>query len=108
MSVNRIYEWSRLQPQKTAIVYNDFALDYLTFALTIEAARKFFEQQKLPVGRMAIVVVDNLVSAWVLIIALRAIGLNTISVKSVSEAQDLGIRDVACLVALVIDRDGNF
>src|ERR1700742_1938258 len=95
---NRIYEWARSEPARTAVIFGDAPVSYAVFSCVIEASRKFLERQALPVGRTAIVLCDSLLETWVLIIALRAVGLNTISVSSIAQAVELKIKDVACVV----------
>ncbi len=98
MIVNRIYEWAKCQPEKTAVIWNDVSVSYLSFANAIIATIEFFQQENLPGGRTAIVLVYNLLDAWLIVMALRALGLNTISVTSIAAADALRIRDVACVV----------
>jgi acyl-coenzyme A synthetase/AMP-(fatty) acid ligase len=98
MIVDRIYEWAKCQPDKTAVIWNDVSVSYLSFANAIRANFDFFQQENLPVGRTAIVLVHNLLDAWLIIMALRALGLNTIAVTSIAAADALKIRDVACVV----------
>src|SRR3954465_1736580 len=105
MGINSIYEGARLQPAKPALIYNDAPISYELFARSIEAVRKFFEQQQLPAGQTAIVLVNNLVSAWAVVIALRAAGLNTVSVETLARAKELQLRDVACVVTTRHEQD---
>jgi acyl-coenzyme A synthetase/AMP-(fatty) acid ligase len=98
MIVSRIYEWAKCQPEKTAVIWNHVSVSYLSFANAILAKIEFFQQENLPAGRTAIVLVYNLLDAWLIIMALRALGLNTISVTSIPAANALKIRDVACIV----------
>ena len=104
MIVNRIYEWARIQPHKTALIQNDAVISYAVFARTIDATRKFFEQQNLPTGGTAIVLVEQFSDAWIIVLALRALGLNTISVRSISTAEELKVRDAACVVVTQIEQ----
>ncbi len=100
MVTNRIYEWARSQPAKTAVIYNDHALSYLDFARAIEFARSFFERQGLPVGQTVVIHQSNSVAfdAWLYVMALRALGFNTICVPSVDQVEALKLRNVAGIV----------
>jgi acyl-coenzyme A synthetase/AMP-(fatty) acid ligase len=98
MIVNRICEWAKSQPEKTAVIWNGVSVSYLSFANAIRATFEFFQGENLAVGRTAIVLVQNLLDAWLIVMALRALGLNTISVTSIAAANALRIRDVACVV----------
>ena len=98
MIIHHIQCWAHSHPAKTALIYNDTPISYASFARAIEAARGFLEQQQLPAGRTAIVLVDNLMDAWTLVMALRGLGLTTIAVQSIAQAEQLNISDVACIV----------
>jgi acyl-coenzyme A synthetase/AMP-(fatty) acid ligase len=95
---NRIYELARCQPTKTAVIHNDTPLSYAAFSRTIDVSCRFLEQQKLPVGRTAIVLSNNILDCWMTVIALRTIGLNTIVIQSIAQVADLKLRDVVCVV----------
>lgn len=96
--VDRIYEWAQRQPHKKAIIWNDFSLNYLQFSNAIQSTRSFLQRENLPAGRTAIVLVRSLLDAWIIVMALRAVGLHTISAGSMVEAESLKINDVACIV----------
>ena len=98
MITNRIYEWARTQPAKTAIIHHERLYSYAVFARAIEATKTFFENRTLPAGRTAIVCVNNLADAWIVVLGLRSLGLNTICVNSLTVAKVLSVRDVACVV----------
>jgi acyl-coenzyme A synthetase/AMP-(fatty) acid ligase len=98
MITNRIYEWARTQPAKTAMIHGDRLYSYAVFARAIEATRIFLRNLKLPAGRTAVVCIGNLADAWIVLLGLRSIGLNTISVSSIKAAKSLGVRDIACVV----------
>ena len=104
MITNRIYEWAGAQPAKTAIIHNDHLFSYAVFARAIEATKAFFEKQTLPIGRTAIVCASNLADAWIYVLGLRSIGLNTICVSSFAAAKALNVRDVACIVVTEAER----
>ncbi len=97
MITNRIYEWARVQPGKPALIYNDSVFDYAYFAKSIEAARQSLEKYNLPQGATAIVLVSNFFDAWRVNIALRTLGLNTISISSLDQIPALQIKNVACI-----------
>ena len=98
MIVDRIYEWAKREPDKTALIWNDVSLSYRSFSNAIQRAHYFFQRENLPVGRTAIVLVNCFLDAWIIIMAMRELGLNTISVHSIEEADLIKISDVACVV----------
>src|SRR6185503_12698842 len=95
MLLERIYEWAHSHPTKTAIVCDDVAINYASFSRAIEAARRFLEPHAGPAGRTAIVLVNSPLDSWILLLALRSLGLNTICVDSIEAAEELKLRDVA-------------
>ena len=99
MIVERIYEWANRQPDKTAVVFRDVSLSYRSFSNSIRAACEFFKRENLPAGRTAVVLVENRLDAWIIAMALRALGLDTIPASRISAVQSLKIKDVACIVA---------
>src|SRR5262245_23729739 len=98
MVVDRIYQWARSHPTKTAIVCDDVAINYAAFSRAIDAARRFLKPHALPVGRAAIVLFNSPLDGWVLLLALRSLGLNTICVRTIEVAEQLKLRDVAFVV----------
>jgi acyl-coenzyme A synthetase/AMP-(fatty) acid ligase len=104
MVIEHIYEWARLQPTKPALIFNDNVVDYAAFAQTIEGYRKSLEMEGLPAGTVAVVAVANLPDAWVLVLALRALGLTTIHVNSLAQAKALELKNVSCVVAAADER----
>ena len=107
MIVERIYEWARLEPTKTALIHNDKFINYATFAGAIESSRTFLSGQNLSVGKVAVVLTKNLVDAWINVLALRALGLTTVHVPSLAQAKALAIRNLSCLVTTTTERLSN-
>jgi acyl-coenzyme A synthetase/AMP-(fatty) acid ligase len=89
MVIDRIYEWARLQPDRTAVIYNDQAISYAAFARAIEATRKFLAGQHLPAGSTAALVIYHLIDCWITCIAARAIGLDTVALSDISKGAQL-------------------
>jgi len=98
MLLERIYEWAHSHPTKTAIICNDVAVNYASFSRAIDAARRFLEPHALPAGRTAIVLVHSPADAWIILLALRSLGLNTICVYSIDHALQLKLRNMAFVV----------
>jgi acyl-coenzyme A synthetase/AMP-(fatty) acid ligase len=98
MIVDRIYEWAKRQPEKPAVIWNDVPLSYRSFSNAIRTSCDCFQRENLPVGRTAIVLANGLLDAWIIVMALRTLGLNTISVDSIKQVESLKIRDVACII----------
>jgi acyl-coenzyme A synthetase/AMP-(fatty) acid ligase len=105
MNANRIFEWARVQPDKAALIHNDFATSYLVFARAIDAARRFFAAQELEAGRTAVVVIGHLAHEWIVLLALRSLGLDTLCVPSVEVADGLNLGNVGCVVTTDVERE---
>src|SRR5262249_22617976 len=98
MLLERIYEWGRSHPTKTAIICNDVAINYASFSRAIDGVRRFLGPHALPAGRTAIVLAHSPADAWIILLALRSLVLNTICVQSIERAEQLKLRDVAFVV----------
>ncbi len=98
MIIERIYQRALSQPDRPALIWNDISLNYLSFWNAIRLTCDFFQQQNLPVGGNAIVLVQSLSDAWIIVMALRTLGLNTICIRSNEHAQSLRTRDAACVI----------
>jgi acyl-CoA synthetase (AMP-forming)/AMP-acid ligase II len=64
MLLERIYEWARSHPTKTAMVCDDVAINYASFSRAIDAACRFLQAHALPAGRTGIVLVNSPMDAW--------------------------------------------
>ena len=98
MITSRIYQWARLQPDKAAIIGNDDVLSYRDFAHAINSARRFFAGKGLQATQTALVLPGFLLDAWVFVMALRTLGLNTICVQSPDDAKNLSLTNVSYIV----------
>jgi len=107
MLTSRIYQWAQAGPERTAVIYNDTPISYASFSRAIEDVRVLLEEQGLPAGGVAIVLAKNLLQAWMLDLALRALGLTSISVQSIAQAEELKVRNVACVVVIKRERDAH-
>jgi acyl-coenzyme A synthetase/AMP-(fatty) acid ligase len=104
MITSRLFEWARRQPDKIAVVRNDTALSYAAFARTIAATTDYLAKQGPPQSGTAVVLAKDLLESWFIIMALRSLGLDTISVASLPQIDELKIRNAACLVVPQIDQ----
>jgi len=96
--LERIYEWAHSHPTKPAIICNDVAINYASFSRAIDAARRFLEPHALPAGRTAIVLVHSPPDAWIVLLALRSLGLNTICAYNIDTALWFKPRNMAFVV----------
>ena len=100
----RIVEWGRVQPDRTALLHDDRRTTYAEFAATLAAARAFFVRQALSPDRPIVVLAANLREAWTFLIALQALGFDTVWVRAQGEAAALDLLDFATVVTTPADQ----
>ena len=98
MITNRIHEWARIQPERMALICNAIPLSYATLSRTLDAARRDFAGANLPVGGRVIVLSDDFLDAWLIMLGLRAAGMTTMCAQNAEVAAALAPRDTCCLV----------
>ena len=98
MITNRIFELARSQPESTAIVWKNLKYNYATFSRAIIATRNYFETQTVPRSGIILVVSKSILDCWIIILALRDIGVDTISVLSLAQAETLELLKAECIV----------
>jgi len=107
MNLNRIYEWARKQPTKTALAHNGIAVDYLTFARAAEAHRAFFEGKNIPAKGPAVIAVGNVADSWFIVLALQALGFDTICAPTLAAVNALNVEHMGCLVVTEAEQAGK-
>jgi acyl-CoA synthetase (AMP-forming)/AMP-acid ligase II len=103
MLATTIYRHAKTYPDRLALVFNDQPFTYAEFARRIESVRRFLAPRALRAGRVAVVLIDNLLDAWTATLALRTLGLTTIQIHEASSAAVLALRRIDCWV--VSDRE---
>ncbi|HEY3797797.1 MAG TPA: AMP-binding protein [Caulobacteraceae bacterium] len=95
--LQQIHAAAEATPGKLALVHNGAPVTYSAFWRWIVACRDSLAPL-LPRSGVAALWVDNLLDAWVLALALKSLGLDTLSVRQPEEATGA---DAACLIAVV-------
>ena len=98
MITNRIHEWARLQPDKMALVCNAIPLSYATLSRALAGARDFFAACNLPVGGRVIVLSRHYLDAWLIMLGLRELGMETMCVQNATIAAALAPQGTCRLV----------
>src|ERR1017187_2896436 len=108
MIQKKIYEWAKTQPSRQAVIWNTISLDYASFANTIEVVRQRLKGEQPGRDGTAVVLGRNLLSAWINVIALRALGVTTVSLITLTQAISLELNNVVwVVVASTEDLNGD-
>jgi hypothetical protein len=88
----------RTTPERTAIIYNGKTYSYRSFARHIAVARGYFVRRGYLGPGYAVLPVSNIMDFWILSLALRSLGLTTVSVRSPAMLRKLALTDVRCVI----------
>jgi acyl-coenzyme A synthetase/AMP-(fatty) acid ligase len=91
MIVDRIYFWAMQNPDKTAVIVNGRSVTYGQFARAIDATGERFQTCKLPATGTALIFSEDFLDAWLKVLALRQLGLQTLCVLPWFPMRDLNI-----------------
>jgi acyl-CoA synthetase (AMP-forming)/AMP-acid ligase II len=94
-----IFDWARRTPGRTAVEYNDVAWSYGDFARVIAEARGGFRQRGVEGGGIAAVAVANVRDSWVMILALRSLGVTVAPINAVEVITGLDAPGLRWVVA---------
>ena len=98
MTTQAILDWAHRTPESAALLCNGVSLTYRAFAQAIWQRRDLLLSERLPGEGLAVVVGQDLLDGWLIVHALRSLGLDTIVVDSIDVLMSLGIRDAAAIV----------
>ncbi len=98
MIVDRIFAHARHDPHASALDANGTRWTYAAFACAIDACTQQLAHDNLPVGGLAVLRLDRLTDAWLVGLALRRLGLNTVVLDKAMPIGSLGLPAVHCLV----------
>jgi acyl-CoA synthetase (AMP-forming)/AMP-acid ligase II len=98
MLTHLIFDWAQRTPDRTAVIHNGHAWSYRSFAQAIAAARGYFARCGYVGPGYAVLALSNTMNFWILSLALRSLGLTTVSVKSSAMIRELGLANVHCVV----------
>lgn len=98
MIAQKIFAFAKAGPDKTALIDDGVLTTYGDFARMIGGARAQLARENLPAHKSAIVLGRTFREQWTIVLALRALGIDTISVSNLKMANDLAIRNVSAVV----------
>jgi len=99
MIAQKIFSHAQQKPEKPALIEDGTVTSYGLFARMINAARASLSRQNLPKGQSAIVLGTSFRDQWTIVLALRAMGIDTVSVGGLKMARDLALRNVSAVIA---------
>lgn len=80
------------------MVYNGTAVSYAALARAVKAAIDHLETQEFSTGSAVVVMVNTLPDCWVAVLALQALGIDTVCAKSTAVLDVLGLSNIAGIV----------
>lgn len=98
MYLRHIYNHARNKPQKLAMVSSGQEISYLRLAQLIDHSRSLLIDESLPAGGVVAEMVNDLLGAWVLLLALRSLGRTTVSGSSWGMIEGLDLRDLRAVI----------
>src|SRR5262245_1373187 len=109
MITQLIFQWAKQTPERPAVIYNGVAYSYRSFAWTIAVARGYFARRGYLGPGYAVLAVSNIMNFWILSLALRSLGLTTVSVRSPAILRQLAGRltNVRCVITAPDEPWGN-
>jgi acyl-coenzyme A synthetase/AMP-(fatty) acid ligase len=104
MILEKIFEYARSEPQRTAMHYRGYTISYGEFAFWIAKSRHFLTQHDLPPGSIAVQAnVSCRLDSWAMDLAARSLGVHTIAVRMAEELPQLRLRNVSCVITTIPD-----
>jgi len=104
VAIATLFAQARTTPDKAAVVHNGIPYTYAALAGAIERTRRRLLPQALRPRSLAIICADSLLDSWVLLFALRCLGVSTIALSSATQVKPLRLRDVAAVVTSADER----
>ncbi len=98
MIIDALYSVARQRPDHAALIYNDGVVSYRDLFRMVEGLRQHLAPLALPEGGVAVLCIDGLADGWVATLALRALGLTTISVPALARVAELNLPNIVCVV----------
>jgi acyl-coenzyme A synthetase/AMP-(fatty) acid ligase len=89
--IDRIFAQARATPDKTAMVHDGQALSYAAFVACIVAVRRYAHAAGVARDRVAVLCIRDLAQAWIVGLALRSLGVTTLSVRTAGDLAALAL-----------------
>lgn len=99
MLTARIYHWADRTPNKAAVIHNGRPYSYAAFAGYIALARAVFLRRGIVGPGVAVVLTPHRLDHWIMSLALRALGFDTVNVSVADAIAPLGLADISVVAA---------
>ena len=99
VALDSIFAHARTAPETIAVVHGERAVSYREFGARITLARRFLSGQAIDPGRVAVLCVGDILESWIVRLALRGLGVTTVSARAVSGIAQLGLGSVSVVSA---------
>ncbi len=93
---------------RPALIYGDGYLSYQLLVQHVEARRHWLADVGVQPGRSVVVWISNKVQAWLMLLALRAIGVSTICISQVQQIKALELEGYDHLLILEQEKKQNY
>ncbi len=107
--LRQIHDVAITDPAKLALVFNGAPVTYGGFWRIIDGVRRALEPhlpQPVESGAIALILIDNMLEAWVVNLALRSLGLHTACLRNAAQIDLFAGMPVICMVTLASERGG--
>lgn len=99
--IDRIFAQARDTPNKTAMVHDGEAMSYAVFMARIMAVRRFAEAAGVERDRVAVLCIGDIGRAWIVGLALRSLGITTLSIRTTDDLAALALPSLMLVGASV-------
>jgi hypothetical protein len=99
MIAQKILSWARQKPDHPFLIEDGITTSYAAMARMIESVRAFLARESPQLEPFAIVLGNTHLEKWVLALALRALGIDTVPCSGPKMANDVSLQNVTSLVA---------
>ena len=98
MLTRRISTWAETRPDSLAVVANNVELSYRRFMNSISQFQRLFIAANLKPPGITIIVSTKRLEPWLMMLAARSLGIDTIYVHSLTELAELRLKNIICIV----------
>ena len=97
--VDKIFAHARATPDRPALTYRGRTHGYHALANLILKARAWFEDQSMDRDKVAILYIQDMTHAWVVGLALRSLGIDTVSGRVPADLRQLDLDVLSVVMA---------